>query len=302
MFTVGHISDYHFSKGFSNEKLSFIEKRLDGINYVFITGDLIDDNQYIRENPKERDRLLAHLERLSLNNDRKEVVISLGNHDQFSKINNSWQKDWNDGFWKEINSIKGITVPYYEGKYEDNNIFVSSIDPGYSYYENNDKFEKKELLIDELKSKKEILQSIKSNKFNILLSHSPVYMTDEEVLNYIYNYDCILSGHMHNGLVFPLLDDILNALSKIPNFEQLKNIGIISPYKKLFPDNARGIKNIKYNDKELTLYISGGITTLVGSPLMNMINDLFYPVIIDKYYSEENRENTKILVPFNSKR
>ena len=44
-----------------------------------------------------------------------------------------------------------------------------------------------------------------------------------------------------------------------------KNRGIIAPNKSLYPDNARGIKKVKIDNKEITLVISGGITKLSKS-------------------------------------
>ena len=55
-------------------------------------------------------------------------------------------------------------------------------------------------------------------------------------------YDLLLSGHTHNGMV----PKILNKLLK-------KNQGIIAPNKKLFPEIARGKIEVNMFNKKITL-------------------------------------------------
>ena len=107
------------------------------------------------------------------------------------------------------------------------------------------------------------------DKYNILLCHSPVNVLDDEVLEktkLLSNIDLILSGHMHNGMVPPILEKIWKG-----------NSGIITPSKKLYPKakTTRGI--IKKQNK--VLIISGGITKLsFSSPeILHPFNE-FYPM------------------------
>lgn len=71
---------------------------------------------------------------------------------------------------------------------------------------------------------------------------------------------------MHNGMITKLLDNIFP-----------KNRGVVAPNKKLYPDNARGIKKVKINKKEITLIISGGITKIqeTAPKVLHFANHLY---------------------------
>ena len=81
------------------------------------------------------------------------------------------------------------------------------------------------------------------NKLNVLLMHSPILIGEKTIKKELSKYDIVLSGHMHNGVVPPILDELFD-----------NNIGIIAPNKKVFPKYARGI--IK---KDNITVISGGV-------------------------------------------
>ena len=100
----------------------------------------------------------------------------------------------------------------------------------------------------------------------ILLMHSPYLADDKVIKEELKEYDLVLAGHMHNGLVPSFLDDE-------------KNDGIVSPYKEMFCENARGYKILSDNSH---LIITGGLTKIAGdSNLQKFLNNL-YPVSIDK--------------------
>lgn len=77
----------------------------------------------------------------------------------------------------------------------------------------------------------------------------------------------ILSGHMHNGLVFNFLDKLIK-----------NNYGFISPNRKLFPNNARGI--IKHKNNRFNI-ISGGIIKFQWCSRFFHYFDFIYPAEID---------------------
>lgn len=96
-------------------------------------------------------------------------------------------------------------------------------------------------------------------------------MIDPKVISYIKEFDFVFCGHMHNGMVFPIVDDLIS-----------NNKGIIAPNKTLFPDNARGTKTITVNGHQIHLIINGGITKLQESAgFLGNFNG-FYPMSIDK--------------------
>ena len=92
---------------------------------------------------------------------------------------------------------------------------------------------------------------IKKGKYNILLCHSPIDICTKEYLD-DSNIDLVLCGHMHGGV--------------LPNFlrKVVKNGGIITPERKLFPKKCYGY--IKVCDTEVI--ISSGITVI--RPLRNL--------------------------------
>ena len=81
-------------------------------------------------------------------------------------------------------------------------------------------------------------------------------------------YDLVLSGHMHNGLILRILDKIIK-----------NNYGLISPDKRFFAKNTRG----KIKTKYYTIIITGGITKLSPSStkILSKLNGL-YPISINK--------------------
>lgn len=263
---IKQFGDLHYNKFCSRNLLNKISEEIcDGKNsHTIFTGDLIDSTDFIRNNRIEREVLLEWLNDIS----KKTILImTLGNHDIYSydKENNAWIYDYDESFWKEINSIPGITLLSHSSCYEDDLIYISGINPGYGYYENETRNENKEEIIKELKKKKNLFQDLSQSKLKLFLCHSPIYMTDEEVLKYINEFNIVLSGHMHNGLILPIMENIFP-----------KNMGLISPLMHFFPDNARGIKNIEYNDKIIKLIITGGITKLAPShSIVSRFNSLF---------------------------
>ena len=92
--------------------------------------------------------------------------------------------------------------------------------------------------------------------------HSPICISDKIIKKELNKYDIVLSGHMHNGVVPPVLDELFD-----------NNRGIIDPHKKVFPKNARGI--IKNDNVTI---ISSGVTKISNSAgKMLKWLDIFFP-------------------------
>lgn len=81
------------------------------------------------------------------------------------------------------------------------------------------------------------LPQIDSSKFNILLSHNPVYLKQYSK----WGADLVLSGHMHGGII------------RIP----IIGVGILSAEKSLFPKYDDG----KFNKGDTTMIVNRGIGT-----------------------------------------
>lgn len=256
---IMHISDIHYSGACDSKRLDFLYKKLSNyeVDYICITGDLIDSNNVIYD-AFNKSLLINWLKKISSN---RKVLISLGNHDLFKRVGSSVEKCYNKTFWSEINNINNIYL-LDNTYYEDDKVFAVGYTQSFDYYY---KYKKEDvnIMYNELRC---LNIKLNNNKLKVLLMHSPICFKDEKIYNKLKEYDLILSGHMHNGMVLPIIDEIFD-----------NNVGLISPSKKLFPPLARG--NV-HNDN--ILIISPGILKLhiTVTPLIRWLN-IFFPVPIN---------------------
>jgi len=271
---IKYFSDIQHTYNFDNRKLDKIVEKIKATptNYVCIGGDIIDSTNHIRESRENQLVLLRFLEKIAKHH---KTFIGLGNHDIFKKTNYGWDKDWYNSFWEEVNSINNVSVSCFNRYYEDESIIIYYPDLDFNYYENIQNREDVSVLWDKLSNDKKYLTNLDNNKVKVLLIHSPMLLDDPVVQKMIEEYDLVLCGHMHRGLMLPILNEIIKG-----------NKGIISPYGELFPDYARGLKILKYLNKEIPLIISGGITKLSNNVTMGSLLNKIYPMEI---------ENIKIL-------
>ena len=241
-FKILMFGDLHYSKNYSIKKLKKLKKVVACSNpdYLIIAGDLIDSTNFIYSHSSKEILLdwIQELAQICI------VLIVLGNHD-ICYYQSKLLSDFNSAFWKEINKIKNVYVSHYNKFYQDDSVNIYLHEEGLDYYKNS--IENKDILIANLKKAN---FNISKDKVNILVIHSPILLSDSLVSSLIGDFDFIFSGHMHNGMIpYP--------------FDKIKgNTGIIAPDKSLFPDNARGTKDINVGDKDIHLIINGGITKL----------------------------------------
>lgn len=251
------ISDIHYSCDKDNKKL---EKLLNVIkkynaDYICIPGDIIDNNDI-----EDKTYIINWLKRLA-----KEaiVMLSLGNHDLRIKDElGEYSNFVDEKFIDEINNIENLYLLNNNSKtYKD--IYFYGYTQSFDYYY-KDKNEDPVIMDKEL-DEYLVCKNI-PNKFRALLMHSPVCMNFSNIKDKLNCYDLILCGHMHNGVVPPILDDIFKG-----------NRGIIAPNKKLFPKNARGV----VKDKNL-LVISSGVTKIPrGANRVLRLFNIFFPIGIN---------------------
>lgn len=223
---ICHISDIHFSK---NYNLNVFDKLFEYIktkkvDYICITGDTLDSANIIKE--KEIKYLIKFIKNLSK---IAKVIISIGNHDESFYIKRKTEYKDTSNFFNKLKEENIIILnnDYYETK----DVIFIGYTKTFKLYKNE--------LTKEKEIKKEVDKLIKdTNKYQILLSHSPVGMKN-------INVDLILCGHNHNGLVPTKLEKIF------------KHRGIVSPSKIFFPKDTRGF----YNENNI-ININGGITKL----------------------------------------
>lgn len=255
--TFIHIGDIHYNETTSAKKLEYIKYAIEDAHpdYIFITGDLLDRPKITKN--KEKIKLLVSWLN-SLGNIAK-VFISLGNHDIIL------EEDYK--FFNKLNDINNIYVLNNQS-YEDENVFISGFTLPTNYYYNIEKHEDENALLETLQNNFNLVTNLPKKKYKVALIHSPILLSEKKVVEKLKEYDLILSGHMHNGLIPRILDKIIK-----------NNYGLISPDKRLFAKNTRG----KIKTKYYTIIITGGITKLSPSStkILSKLNGL-YPISINK--------------------
>lgn len=255
--TFIHIGDIHYNETTSAKKLEYIKYAIEDAHpdYIFITGDLLDRPKITKN--KEKIKLLVSWLN-SLGNIAK-VFISLGNHDIIL------EEDYK--FFNKLNDINNIYVLNNQS-YEDENVFISGFTLPTNYYYNIEKHEDENALLETLQNNFNLVTNLPKKKYKVALIHSPILLSEKKVVEKLKEYDLVLSGHMHNGLIPRILDKIIK-----------NNYGLISPDKRLFAKNTRG----KIKTKYYTIIITGGITKLSPSStkILSKLNGL-YPISINK--------------------
>lgn len=255
------ISDIHFSYQVKNEKLDalILKLRERKPDYIFIPGDLIDSNDMIFEKTEE-ERLLYWLSRLG---EIATVILSVGNHDVYKKASkkykkktgNSWEIFENLEFIEKVNNLSNVHYLNDE-VYEDSRIYVLGFTQKPEYYNFSSKKhvtvfnpvdeDIEEMLreLDDLDQKK--IQNLPKNKLKFALIHSPVYLNEYRVKAELAEFDYFISGHMHNGIVPPVVDEFWRGTR-----------GVVSPTKNMLP---AGIRNTIKTTEDKSI-IAGAVTT-----------------------------------------
>lgn len=238
--TLIHIGDIHFNKLTKDKKLNQIKEEIykNNPDYVVITGDLIDNPSIIKDKIKIK-KFLIFLTDIS---NFTKVIISLGNHDIFK------MDDYK--FFKNLDGLKNIYV-LNNDSYIDEKIYISGFTLPVNYYYNLTHEESKEILLEHLKKHKKLTTNLPVFIPKVSLIHSPIKLTDKEVITTLKEYDLLLSGHTHGGMV----PKFLNKFFK-------ENQGIVAPNKSILPEVARGKIEKNIANKKITIIITGGITKL----------------------------------------
>ena len=232
--TIAHISDIHFNTHTKKTMLDKMRAYLLAMkpDYLMITGDTVDVPR-ITNNKEKIKELVTFLTETAK---KTKILISIGNHDVMT--------DESFRFFRELDQLDNIYV-LDNKSYQDENIYVAGFTLSNDYYYNITGSESKELLIEYFDNHHNIINNLPKNLPKVALIHSPIKLADDEVLAKLKEYDLILCGHMHNGLVPRWLYFIFKG-----------NLGLIGPNNRFFPKIAKG-KIEKYG---LTIIINGAIT------------------------------------------
>jgi len=260
-FKICVLSDIHFSYRVKNRKLNALREKLSTRkpDYIFMPGDIVDSNNMIEKESEEK-RLLNWLASLG---EIAPVLISEGNHDVYKRTSKEKQKrtgdKWeiykNTSFIKKVNALKN--VHYLDNEvFEDDKIYVLGLTLSPKTYcllkaekgimkssntgENVDEFLN---TLDSLKTK---ITNLPKGKKSFALIHSPASLSDKHIKSKLSEFNYLVSGHMHNGLVMPVVFELWRS-----------DRGVVSASKKFISKNTRlSKKTLKEG-----LIITGAVTT-----------------------------------------
>lgn len=251
------ISDLHYTDKTSLKKMKKIIDKvvLTKPDYIVFPGDLLDEGKDINDNLLID--LIINLSKIA------KVIFSLGNHDLMQLENGHWASHKNETTFNKIQMLNNVEVLDNTSIELDNVRFTGFTVP-FGSYEEDRGFNYFKTAIN-----KEFIKPLDNNLYNILLCHTPVHVINEKNyrINIMKNMDLVLSGHMHGGLVHPLMEPFLP-----------KHIGLISPEKELLPKNVRGY--IVSNGTHFI--ISKGLTTFSQTAGIFKHFDGLYPMNIDE--------------------
>ena len=267
------ISDIHYSESFCNNNLIKLKNKIDNLhpNYIVIAGDLIDSLDVVND-----DKINYFYDWLNdIGNGDIPVIVVLGNHDIYKSKKMKYYDKFDTLYCNFLDRLGKLNVILLNNSvYEDRFVrFVGFNLPSECYHSCNSIS-----LEEKFYSNLDMNLFIgKRNKVNIAIIHSPMGVFNDNIRNMLSNFDIILSGHMHNGLVFNFIDKMFGG-----------NWGIIDPNKKFFSKCARNNVEIGINKY---LIISGGVTKLSRSSGAFWYGNFLYPMEIDEL--NINKKNKK---------
>lgn len=246
---IVHVSDLHFYKKYPKKKLNDIIDlvKKEEPDFVCITGDIIDKPEVTKL--KEIKEYLKFYETIS---SISKIIVILGNHDLLD--DKKYIPEYAD-FLTHLKQIKNVYL-LRGGRQEFDDIAFLSYEPEkHTYKKEEQKLnQNEELLIKKLpKASKE--------KYNVVLTHSPITIIKLKDRVYMKDYDLFLCGHTHDGLLPTFLSKNMNI-----------HYGIISPTKIMFPKEVRGI----YNQSPMII-INGGIVKFSKTSHLFQKLDFLYP-------------------------
>lgn len=280
------LGDLHISEIIGSKKLNPIMKQLEKEKsdyYVFL-GDLVDA-------PSELTKIEKQMELLKLLNTTAQIaptMVILGSHDYVTEEKQSEYFDYKKDFFNKMKEINNLYL-LNDMTYTDSKVFFMGYLQSLKYYYGKKQEHKEDLdaFYREFSQKEELYKNLPNNLPKIGLIHSPEYANDERNVELLKEYDLLIGGHDHDGLI-PF---------GIGSWKR----GIISPKKALFPNNVRGYRQLSSGTNML---ISGGIVKIqnCAPKLLHPLNHLC-PMQMDtiKLTNDKDSESkTKRLIYINN--
>jgi predicted MPP superfamily phosphohydrolase len=285
--TIGLLSDLHGEYA-KLEKYKDVLRDL-GITTLLISGDIIES---VVGSNYSREKILELLQEISK---YTTIIYTIGNHDGIYEpgvpeedLDRIYTENY--AFWSRLRSTENVFIPELPEKganatqiHLTDDIDVCTINMPMDYYwfkENPKEY------VEYIKTL-EMLQ-LSSEKFNILLAHSPKNILNgnsiDEYIKNLKKINMILTGHMHAGLIpYGLRNN--------------SRVGITGPGKKLFPENCYGV----VEDDGIVSINTGGATKVAdgsfGSPIkaipgMKQLLDIIYPPELEVINLTPGLDNT----------
>lgn len=275
------ISDIHFTPDISTEVLDAVLKRAKSQepNYILISGDIINSLDCVNSvaNLKRFTGWLSRLGQVA------PTLIALGNHDFYRKnpqYKNSrsnvhkWFPETPITLINAINDLDNVQV-LDNSVYEDKNVYIFGFTQSPEYYQfdkdqdhsatilNPGHEDKNIMLYDLHQLDHKLIEKLPKHKAKIAIIHSPVFLDDQEICSYLYEFDFFISGHMHNGVVPPVLSDFWRD-----------DRGILAPGKGLFPRRARS----RITEPDQKSIILGAVSTIPSTSKSFIALNKVFPV------------------------
>ncbi len=244
------ISDIHYYDKKMKKLLDAILKQIQKLkpNYICIPGDFIDERKI-----HDKEYFFTFLSSLK---EIAPVTLSIGNHEVKTRCDKLEEMD--QELFDAIQNIPNVHLLNNASWESEHLRFTCVTFPFVSYEEKVKSYEK---TLETLE--KNYPNGLKKDKFNIVLSHSPLILLHKKVqkTKFYRDADLILSGHTHGGLT-PAW------------FANKTHHVLITPEQHWFPKNSYG-----YLKKEKTI-VSSGITKLSHFNPFRHFNFLFSSEIV----------------------
>ena len=260
------------------------------IKVVVIAGDMIES---IKGSDLARTKILELLQEIAKH---ATIIYTDGNHDTvYAEAEPEEDRERlltdNYAYWSRLRDTdnifmaglpeNGVTAAQIRLT-DDIDVSTTNITPeSYWYKEQKEDFDEYITALDEL--------DLDSNRFNILLKHSPKHVVNGNTIDpRLKKYDLLLTGHMHAGLIPSAL-------------RNKSRRGLLGPGKSIFPENSYGI----VQDGDSISMTTGGIIKVAdGSfggalkeiPGMRQLLDCVYPPEMEIIDLEPGIDNTLCLV------
>ena len=242
------LGDLHLSEIVPTKVTDHLKYQLEKTQsqYHCLLGDLIDVPSDLQKN-KIANQLLDFIKSSA---SMAPTIIVLGSHDF---IDLDYQDHFDYDFWQEVSVLENVYL-LNNAIYQTNNLFFMGYFPPYFYWYpcgnhvGQEKREDLEILYQDLLKRKNLFTTLPQDIPAICLMHSPEFYKDERIVSLLQDYDLILCGHYHNGMLPIFLDDLYSG-----------NRGLISPKREKFPVLSRGMVTLSTGTK---LMINSGITKI----------------------------------------